>query len=93
MQIGWERMAMGIAADLEALTKELGRLRADLDRIAGATETLVRHAGDEAMDAGREGFDNARENIERRIEERPLSAAVIALGAGIVLGLIFAGRR
>jgi ElaB/YqjD/DUF883 family membrane-anchored ribosome-binding protein len=75
------------------LTRELNRLRTDLDRIAKATETLVRNAGDEAFDVGREAFNSARDNLERKIEERPLSAAAIALGAGIVLGLLFGTRR
>jgi ElaB/YqjD/DUF883 family membrane-anchored ribosome-binding protein len=84
---------MGTAADPEALTKELNRLRADLDRIARATETLVRNTGEEASDVGREAFTSARDNIERKIEERPLSAAAIALGVGIVLGMMFGRRR
>jgi ElaB/YqjD/DUF883 family membrane-anchored ribosome-binding protein len=84
---------MGTAADLEALTKELNRLRADLDRIAKATEKLVRHAGEEALDAGSEAWGTARETIERKIEERPIGAAAIAFGVGIVLGLIFGHRR
>jgi ElaB/YqjD/DUF883 family membrane-anchored ribosome-binding protein len=84
---------MGTAADLEALTKELKRLRADLDRVARATETLVRDAGAEALDAGREAWGSARESVERKIEERPLSAAAIAFGIGIAIGMLFGGRR
>jgi ElaB/YqjD/DUF883 family membrane-anchored ribosome-binding protein len=85
--------AMGAAADLEALTKELKRLRADLDRVAKAAETLVRDAGEEAVDAGREAFSSARENVERKIGEHPLSAAAIAFGIGIALAVMFGGRR
>jgi ElaB/YqjD/DUF883 family membrane-anchored ribosome-binding protein len=84
---------MSTASDLAALTKELNRLRADLDRVARATETLVRDAGEEALDAGREAWGSARENIERKIEERPLGAAAVAIGIGIVLGMLFGGRR
>jgi ElaB/YqjD/DUF883 family membrane-anchored ribosome-binding protein len=85
--------AMATSADLEALNAELKRLRADLDRVARATEKLVKNAGEDAMAAGEEAWSNAREKIERRIEERPLGAAAIALGIGMVLGFLFGGRR
>lgn len=84
---------MGTAADLETLTKELNRLRTDLDRIAKAAETLIRDAGDEAVEAGQNAWTSARDKVERQVEERPLGVAAIAFGIGIVLGIFFGGRR
>ena len=84
---------MRTAEDFEALADELKRLRADLDRVAKATETLVRDARADAMDAGAETWRTAKEKVEHQIEERPFASAAIALGVGLVLGFLVSGRR
>lgn len=83
---------MTTTADLAALTKELERLRNDLSKVAKATESLVRNARDDAMEMGGEVWESAKEKVERRVEEHPLQSAAIALGVGVVLGMLFSRR-
>ncbi|MGC1301922.1 MAG: DUF883 domain-containing protein [Caulobacteraceae bacterium] len=43
--------------------------------------------------ANSEQFENARLYVVDRVQERPMTATLAALGAGFVLGLLFAGGR
>ena len=49
-------------------------------------------AGDYADQAG-DQLDTARLYMVERVQERPMTATLAALGAGFVLGLLFAGGR
>ena len=84
---------MSTNADLEALAEELRQLRNDLHKVAKTTERLVKDAGEEAVEMGEDTWRSAKEKVERKIEERPLGSAAIALGIGVVLGLLVGGRR
>ena len=53
---------------------------------------LRSQASDYADQAG-DQFDTARLYMVERVQERPLTATLAALGAGFVLGLLFAGGR
>ena len=93
-------MNTATSADFEALFDELKQLRADLAKVAKVTESLVKHAGGEATDfateAGEQAWKKAKgsfEDVTKQIEERPLGSAAIALGVGVLLGLIVSGRR
>ena len=55
-------------------------------------EQIRGQAKDYADQAG-EQLDNARLYMVERVQERPLTATLAALGAGFVLGLLFAGGR
>ena len=83
---------MTTTADFEALAEELKQLRADLGKVAAATETLVSNAGKNARAYGQEGWKNAKETVERQIEEQPVASAAIALAIGVALGLIVSRR-
>ena len=55
---------------------------------------------DEARVRGREYYDDASERLDEaqryiteRVQERPVQSTAIALGVGVVLGLLLAGRR
>ena len=54
----------------------------------------ARPGGRDAADqlAG-EQFDTAKLYMVERVQERPMTATLAALGAGFVLGLLFAGGR
>lgn len=86
------RKTMTRKADLDALNAQLNRLRADLAKVADATEKLVRNAGEDALESGEEMWESAKERVERHIEEQPLKTAAIAMGIGVVLGMLFSRR-
>ena len=47
----------------------------------------------EKMDAAGEQLENARLYVIDRVQERPFTTTLAALGAGVLIGLLFAGRR
>jgi F0F1-type ATP synthase membrane subunit b/b' len=93
--------AMGAPADdIEALRAELKNLRADFAKVTGLLKDTARNRGAEAADKIREtaerGWNEAKSTAESVIEEmeaRPLGTAVAVFVAGVVLGLLVAGRR
>jgi len=86
--------------DTDALIAELKQLRADFAKLGDLLQQTARHAGEDALEraraTGEKAWADARSNAEdviQRIEENPVSSAGIAFGIGILLGLIFGGRR
>ncbi len=55
------------------------------DQLRGQVKDVADHAGDQ--------FDSATAYVVDRVQERPFTATLAALGAGFVLGLLFAGNR
>ena len=53
----------------------------------------LRSQGHDAVDEAGDRFDDARHYVVDRVHERPFTATLAALGAGFVLGLLFAGTR
>jgi ElaB/YqjD/DUF883 family membrane-anchored ribosome-binding protein len=47
----------------------------------------------EAASGAGEQLETARRYAIERVQERPFTTTVAALGAGILIGLLFAGRR
>lgn len=89
-----------IEMDVEALTQEVQRLRADFSKIADLLRTTAEHAGEEAATqarvAGEKAWSNAKtagDDLLHRIEAKPVSATAIAFGVGLIFGLLFGGRR
>ena len=69
-------------------------------KLADVLKTTAGHAGEEAANqaraAGERAWSGAKtqaDDLIQRIEDRPLHSTAIAFGAGLVLGLLFAGRR
>lgn len=93
-------MADSTAEDLNTLRAELANLRADLGRISDTLKDVVRHGRDEAVGKAAETAEKLQDEIGRRterlsreIEQNPLTAVFTAFGLGVVLGLLFGGRR
>lgn len=89
-----------IESDVEALSEEIKRLRADLTKLAEVLRTTAEHAGAEAADqaraAGERAWTGAKskaDELVQRIEEKPVSSTAIAFGVGMLFGLLFNGRR
>jgi ElaB/YqjD/DUF883 family membrane-anchored ribosome-binding protein len=53
----------------------------------------LRHQGKDVADQAGEQLDTAKLYMVERVQERPFTATLAALGAGFVLGLLFAGNR
>jgi ElaB/YqjD/DUF883 family membrane-anchored ribosome-binding protein len=78
------------AAETEArLREQSDELR---QRARGYYDT-ARVRGQEYYDEASERFDEAQRYLVERVQERPVQSTAIALGVGVVLGLLLAGRR
>jgi ElaB/YqjD/DUF883 family membrane-anchored ribosome-binding protein len=93
-------MADGTAEDLKTLRAELANLRADLGRISETLKDVVKHGREEAVGKATEAAEKLRDEIGRRterlsreIEQKPLTAVFTAFGLGVLLGMLFRGRR
>ncbi len=89
-----------IETDVDALSEEVKKLRADFMKLADVLKTTAGHAGEEAANqaraAGEKAWSGAKtqaDEIIQRIEDRPLHSTAVAFGVGLVLGLLFGGRR
>jgi ElaB/YqjD/DUF883 family membrane-anchored ribosome-binding protein len=85
---------------VEALAGEFKQLRAELARMAAMIEQTARAAGAEAKNRARAAGDyvwsetqSTADHMAEKIKEQPLASAGVAFGVGILLGLIFGGRR
>ena len=50
----------------------------------------LRDSGKEAKDAAGDQFESARLYVVDRVQERPLTVTLAALGVGVLVGLLFA---
>ncbi|MBV9331177.1 MAG: hypothetical protein JOZ55_06460 [Alphaproteobacteria bacterium] len=89
-----------IEADVIALADEVKQLRSQLDKIVGLLGQTARHGGDEAYrqarEAGERVWNEARstaDEVVQRIEAKPVQSAMAAFGVGLLIGLLFGGRR
>ena len=93
-------MADSTAEDLKTLRAELANLRADLGRISETLKDVVKHGREEAVGKASEAAEKLQDEIGRRaerlsneIEQKPLTAVFTAFGLGVLLGMLFGGRR
>lgn len=75
--------ARELAADVTAAARE----RAE-DALSAAEDAL-----EAAYDAAEEGVDEARVYLRRQFRDHPLAVAGLALGFGVVLGVLISSRR
>ena len=90
----------GTEADIKALQAEISALRAEFANISDTLRDLARHGSAEAAQKARESGEKLLDEAKKRvsgisseIEEKPITAAVTAFSIGVVLGMIFSGRR
>jgi ElaB/YqjD/DUF883 family membrane-anchored ribosome-binding protein len=93
-------MADATAEDLKTLRAEMANLRADLGRISDTLKDVVKHGREEAVGKATEAAEKLHAEIGKRtqrlteeIEQKPLTAVFTAFGLGVLLGMIFHGRR
>jgi ElaB/YqjD/DUF883 family membrane-anchored ribosome-binding protein len=86
--------------DVQALTGEIKTLREDFVRIARTLEDLVRNKGAAAAAEATQSAERAWDGVGRTaqsatktMEENPLATLAGAFGLGLMLGILFGGRR
>ena len=96
--------AARIGEDVDRLHEGARDLGRELPRVARKASARVREALDEQVEQWRgkggdyaeaagEGLENARVYVVERVQERPLTATLAALGVGFLLGAVLAGSR
>lgn len=93
-------MTTATEADVNELQSEIKQLRADFAKVTETLQNLLRHGGAEAVgkaqDTAEKLWAEARskaQGLTAEIEEKPVTAALTAFGIGVVLGMLFCGRR
>jgi ElaB/YqjD/DUF883 family membrane-anchored ribosome-binding protein len=71
----------------------LPELRDRAGRAASKLRAQSKDAAKEAAQAAGEQLDTARMYVVERVQERPFTTTLAVLGAGVLIGLLFAGRR
>lgn len=86
--------------DMQALAGEIKHLREDFARLGATLEELVRHRGSAAAAQATKTAERAWDEVNRtaetaahKLEERPLTTIGSAFGIGLLLGMLFSGRR
>ena len=80
----------------EKASEAENRLRAKSDEVREQARGYYEQArvrGREYYDDAAERLDEAQRYVVERVQERPLQSTAIALGVGLVLGMLLAGRR
>jgi ElaB/YqjD/DUF883 family membrane-anchored ribosome-binding protein len=93
-----------LAADLAALRADIAKLTASVanlvkaetsaatDSVFGAVGSAGRKFADGAAGA-KDRLSGASSELEATIERNPLTAVLVALGAGLIIGLLSRGRQ
>jgi ElaB/YqjD/DUF883 family membrane-anchored ribosome-binding protein len=90
--------------DIRTLRADVAKLRSDISKLGDTLQSIVQTRGadaveyvqDRATEIGGRVRDEAKRRVQSvtdEIEERPVTATLIAFGTGLVLGMIFSGRR
>lgn len=86
--------------DLEALRAEMKALRSDLSAVVQTVRDIGEERGTAIYDRLRHSADRARQEGHRRadtvahqVEQRPFTSLASAFGIGLLLGLLFSGRK
>lgn len=76
--------AQGLNEDLKEISKHVASLRADLEALAGDARRVGRHQIENMQSAA----DAAIAEVAEAVRRNPLTALVIAAGAGFLFGVL-----
>ncbi|MBK6957028.1 MAG: DUF883 domain-containing protein [Nitrosomonas sp.] len=86
--------------EMEQLKKDLNSLRADIGSLVTSVKDLAGKQGDRVadlvQDTEKQVLDQTKaagESVEKYIEERPLTSALVAFGSGFVIGMLLSNKR
>jgi len=86
--------------EMDQIKKDFASLRNDIGSVLASVKDLAEKQGqnvaDLAQDAEKTVKNQAKEageNMEKYIEERPLTSALVAFGSGFIIGMLLSNRR
>jgi ElaB/YqjD/DUF883 family membrane-anchored ribosome-binding protein len=86
--------ASKIAADVVAQTeKSLAEVAKRIDAAIREGMADLRERSREYADVAGEQFETAQRYVVDRVQERPVGATLAALGIGVLIGYLMAGRK
>jgi ElaB/YqjD/DUF883 family membrane-anchored ribosome-binding protein len=77
----------------EQIRAQIPDLKKKAERALGEQYERLRAQGRVAADRAGEELEHARLYVVDRVQERPFTTTLAALGAGFLIGLLFASRR
>jgi ElaB/YqjD/DUF883 family membrane-anchored ribosome-binding protein len=87
----------GTKASAEKTMKDAEKtLRALVDRVEKGVQDALEIAasrGKVYAEGAGEQFETAQKYVTERVQEKPLTATLAALGAGVLIGLLLSGRN
>ena len=86
--------------EMEQLKKDLNSLRADIGSLVTSVKDLAGKQGDRVadlvQDTEKQVLDQTKaagESVEKYIEERPLTSALVAFSSGFVIDMLLSNKR
>jgi ElaB/YqjD/DUF883 family membrane-anchored ribosome-binding protein len=76
-----------------AIEERLPELARQAERAFNENVERIRTQSREAANAANEQLEHARTYVVERVQERPFTTTLAVLGAGFLIGLLFAGGR
>jgi ElaB/YqjD/DUF883 family membrane-anchored ribosome-binding protein len=93
-------MTTGTDANVQALQAEMAQLRADFAKVTDTLKQIAANRGAEFIGDAKDTADRFTAEMQRHartvtdtVEERPYAAAITSFGIGLILGMLFSGRR
>ena len=83
-----------IAADVAAQTeKSLAELARRVEKALTEGLAELKDRSRDYADVAGEQFDTAQQYVSDRVQERPITATLAALGVGVLVGFLLSGRK
>ncbi|SEF61256.1 DUF883 family protein [Nitrosomonas ureae] len=86
--------------EMDQIKKDFASLRNDIGSILTSVKDLAEKQGQNVADLAQDTektvknqAKEAGENMEKYIEERPLTSALVAFGSGFIIGMLLSNRR
>jgi ElaB/YqjD/DUF883 family membrane-anchored ribosome-binding protein len=86
--------------EMDQLRKEFTTLRHELGSLMTSVKGQAAKQGDKVVDLAQDTEKSVRkqtkaagESVEKYIEERPFTSALVAFGSGFVIGMLLSNKR
>ena len=86
------RVRAAVDEELPTISEGLQTAADAVKRLASDSVDAVRGTAHDVIEHGRAKAQEASENVEERVREKPVQSVLVAAGIGFVLGMLFSRR-